>query len=417
MKKSEMLRFRVAWLLGAAVLCGPAIRSASAGYSWSTWNGTGNWNTTSSWENGTPPSGTESGALIKIGTVTINDSNTISTNSLLLGWEGDFDPKEVVMTGGSLTVTGTGGDQVLAIGTSESRKSRFTQSGGNVTTNILAYNLSGGYGVSTYTLSGGTLTVGSFVQSQNDAYLVLSGGTLKAGQTNYNWLPQGIQVSVAAGGAIIDTQGYSATIDTTLADGGATEGVYGGLTVNGTGTLRLQRASTYQGGTTVNSGTLIVTNSTGSGTGSGNVTVASGATLGGTGILDPGTGNSVTINGTLAPGASAGTLTIGSSGSTNDVYLNGTYSAEMGDLLAVFGNLTLGTSSALNLVGSYTPGSSYTLASYSTLTGTFATINNLPAGWGITYGDTALTLGAIPEPASLALLFGGLLALSWRKRK
>ncbi|MFA5203670.1 MAG: autotransporter-associated beta strand repeat-containing protein [Lentisphaeria bacterium] len=189
------------------------------------------------------------------------------------------------------------------------------------------------------------------------------------------------------------------------------------LAKEGTGTWKLTGNNTYGGGTTVSVGTLLVSNTLGSGTGSGNVTVASGATLGGTGIIDPGTGNSVTINGILAPGESAGTLTVGSLGSTNDVFLSGTYSADLGDLLKVYGALSLGGSSILTLSGSPTPGTNYTLASYTGgLTGTFATINNLPDGWQVTYGGNAITLGLIPEPVSLALLAAGGLLLGARRR-
>ena len=85
----------------------------------------------------------------------------------------------------------------------------------------------------------------------------------------------------------------------------------GRLTKEGSSTLTLGLGNDYSGGTVVNAGTLLVTNLTGSGTGSGGVTVA-GGTLGGDGIIS----GSVTVsaNGTLAPGTGAGvlgTLTLG----------------------------------------------------------------------------------------------------------
>ena len=57
------------------------------------------------------------------------------------------------------------------------------------------------------------------------------------------------------------------------------------LQKTGGGTLRLTGANTYQGGTTIETGTLVVDNSTGSGTGSGSVTVATGALLTGDGSV------------------------------------------------------------------------------------------------------------------------------------
>ena len=77
------------------------------------------------------------------------------------------------------------------------------------------------------------------------------------------------------------------------------------LSVAGTGTLTLSGASTYDGGTSVTAGTLKVNNTTGSGTGTGAVTVSSGATLGGNGIIS----GTVDLFGTLSPGNSPGKLT------------------------------------------------------------------------------------------------------------
>jgi autotransporter-associated beta strand protein len=91
-------------------------------------------------------------------------------------------------------------------------------------------------------------------------------------------------------------------------DGGAG----GSITKVGEGTLALKRRSNYTGGTTIESGNLVVDNTVGSGTGSGPVQVIGGA-LGGNGII----GGPVTIGtgrvgrGILAPGINAvGLLTI-----------------------------------------------------------------------------------------------------------
>ncbi len=100
-------------------------------------------------------------------------------------------------------------------------------------------------------------------------------------------------------------------------DGASTASVtIGKETAINEGVVNLSRASgnTYDGGTTVHSGTLLVNNTTGSGTGTGAVNVASGATLGGDGTISGAT----TIDGILAPGNSIGTLNI-----ANDVTWNG----------------------------------------------------------------------------------------------
>ena len=74
----------------------------------------------------------------------------------------------------------------------------------------------------------------------------------------------------------------------------------------GAGTLTLTAANTYIGDTTVQAGTLLVNNVSGSGTGWGDVEVSSPGTLGGTGTI---AGN-VSGDGAVAPGLSPGILTI-----------------------------------------------------------------------------------------------------------
>lgn len=82
--------------------------------------------------------------------------------------------------------------------------------------------------------------------------------------------------------------------------------VNGGLNKIGAGTMRLAGPNTYSGGTTVGTGRLLVSNTSGdSGTGTGDVLLSSGTTLGGTGTI---TGNVVLNGATLAPGESIGTL-------------------------------------------------------------------------------------------------------------
>ena len=78
----------------------------------------------------------------------------------------------------------------------------------------------------------------------------------------------------------------------------------------GTGVWTLTNANTYTGGTTINGGTIMVNNTTGSGLGTGAVTVNSGGTLAGTGIVT----GAITVNdgGILSPANGAGTFNAGS---------------------------------------------------------------------------------------------------------
>jgi len=94
----------------------------------------------------------------------------------------------------------------------------------------------------------------------------------------------------------------------TMRDGNATTGKLA-LVMAGdpAGTQVLSAGMTYSGTTTVNSGTLSVNNLTGSGTGTGAVTV-NGGRLAGIGSIS---GLVTVTSGSIAPGNSAGTLTLG----------------------------------------------------------------------------------------------------------
>ena len=96
------------------------------------------------------------------------------------------------------------------------------------------------------------------------------------------------------------------------------------VTKTGPGTQVFTGANTYDGGTTVTGGMLLANNTTGSGTGSGPVTV-NGGTLGGTGIIAPDGSSPITIDagGKLAPGDSIESLEFDLSSTAGGVTLAG----------------------------------------------------------------------------------------------
>ena len=107
----------------------------------------------------------------------------------------------------------------------------------------------------------------------------------------------GINVSVGS-------NNLSTTVSGVIQDGGFAGGAGGSLTKIGKGKLTLSKASTYTGGTTVSQGTLLLTNRTGSATGTGTGPQVQAGTLGGTGKIS----GAVTVaSGTkaaiLAPGS------------------------------------------------------------------------------------------------------------------
>src|SRR5207237_6839367 len=89
---------------------------------------------------------------------------------------------------------------------------------------------------------------------------------------------------VCGHGLIYGSNNLSAPLERTIFDGQGGNSPPGFLSKIGTGTLELAGAMSYTGGTTVSRGTLLVTNITGSGTGSGPVIVTAG-TLGGAGVI------------------------------------------------------------------------------------------------------------------------------------
>ena len=132
----------------------------------------------------------------------------------------------------------------------------------------------------------GSVAVGSVEGSGN---IFLGGNNLTAGGNN---------VSTTFSGVMQD-DGVNFIINGTHTTGGS-------FTKTGSGTTTLAGTNTYTGSTTVSTGRLDVTGGINS---SAALTVASGATLGGTGSIL----SSSTINGTVAPGTtSTGTLTFSS---------------------------------------------------------------------------------------------------------
>jgi hypothetical protein len=181
----------------------------------------------------------------------------------------------------------------------------------------------------------------------------------------------------------------------------------GSLAKIGTGTLTLSGENFYTGTTTVSSGTLLITNSTGSATGSGAVVVNNSGTVGGTGTI----GGAVTVNagGTINPGANVGTLTLSSSLTFTGASGNlATYLVDLNsstsDKLTISGNLDLSdTFDQISFQGT-TGAASYTLATYGgTLTGTFDIVTNLPSGYTLEYnpGEIDLVMMA-PTPTATA---------------
>lgn len=156
----------------------------------------------------------------------------------------------------------------------------------------------------------------------------------------------------------------------------------GSLTKIGTGAFTLAGTNGYTGATAVNAGSLIVNGSIASSSG---VTVATGALLGGTGVIP----TTVLNGGTLSPGNSPGTLTVNGNLTFNP---GSTYLAEIqganADRVNVTGTAALaGTLRLTPLGGAYAFNSAYTLLSAAGgRTGTFTPVDTTG-----TFGDGVTT--------------------------
>lgn len=170
---------------------------------------------------------------------------------------------------------------------------------GNGLTSIpLAAGGSGYIGRPIVKITGGGGIGATAIANFNEATGEITGITITSAGSGYTSVPT---IELIGGGGTGATLG-TATIGA-VGSGGA-------LTKIGAGRLTLGGDNTYGGGTTINGGTLSVTNTTGSGTGTGIVTVNAGGFLGGTGTAT----GPVTVNtgGGVAPGVGQGTLTVGS---------------------------------------------------------------------------------------------------------
>ena len=233
--------------------------------------------------------------------------------------------------------------------------------------------------------------------------LTFSGNsTLQAGADGVA-LNSGRTININSGVAgTIDTQGYGMTVNGAIGGGGS-------LTKVGSGTLTLMVPSSFSGGATVSAGTLVL-NCSGNPTGSGTLTISSGATVDASaqpnsfGAYSNGTAVPIVINGgTLIPGAydqmktltmCGGTIAVGGSsgGSGSDFCTIDSVAPS----ITTLANASPAVIAANMLVDSYP----------SPLT---TTTFNVAAGGG---AADLLVSGAIGGPGALAKTGSGILTLT-----
>lgn len=371
-----------------------------------------------------------------------------------------------LVVGQTISITGISeGTTITAIdvGTNTITLSQATTSA-VAGSNIAAYGFANGLGISSNDASNLVISNGATLRytgsgHSTDRLFQISGNnavaTLEAsGEGAVDFTNTGaITYGTGANSKTLNLAGTSTAnnrLAATIGDNGANAV---SMTKNGAGKWILTGANSYTGGTTINAGTLLVNNATGSGLGTGAVTVETGGILGGTGSI--GAGVAVNAGGTLSPGASVESLATGAvtmnANSTFAYEVDSSVATSVGaDLLVVSGNLTLGdpvTLTLTNLAASptaFTIGTTFSLINYSgTWNGGFFTYNGteladgaqFTAGlnvWQIDYdantggsnftddyigGNFANITAVVPEPETGALLLVGLLVtLAFQRR-
>ena len=239
----------------------------------------------------------------------------------------------------------------------------------------------------------------------NSAHTSIFSGNITLGTDNV--AGNSLKLTAVSGGRVNVTGNL-------LRASGAT-GTTDAVTKTGAGIVAIEGSgNTYQGATTVSAGTLLINGVLSSGGAA--VSVASGATFGGTGSANRDVNiadGAIFSPGNMATGGSslAGTFaTVGNVSFANTSILN----FDLGltsDTVSVTGNLTLDGVLNISDSGGLAPGM-YSLFSY---TGTFInnglTLNTLPSGY--TYALNTSTAGlvslqVIPEPQTFALTAGGI---------
>lgn len=339
------------------------------------------------------------------------DSGTLDVTTLRLGERSGTTVTAQTHTstltiGGGTVIIGTGGLQMAtntATGaTANALTATTTISGGTVTiaNNAtiggairLAHNTAASGGTTanaTLSLTGGTLTpAGAVIRGTStmptSATLTLAGGTLAMGGS-----------TIGSGTALVTGNWQSGTVSNLAEFNGG-----GTFTKSTSGTLTVAGTHACTGPTSVTAGTLLVTGSTAA---ANTITVASGASLSGTGTLG---GSLVVASGaTVAPGlggTAIGTLTTAAitwdAASAWQVNLDGT--GPTADLITTAGTVNVGGVLSVESVTNGAPGRVYTIASGAAISGTFTGVAD---GTSITGDGRTLRVNYLPTSVTLTEL-------------
>ncbi len=330
------------------------------------------------------------GTVVTGGTLGLGDAGALGTGPLTLVSSTLKPLVDGLSFGNALTVT----DSAIDVGvlnltlTGPIGGSNFTKFGAGTLTLTGDNTL-----VSGVTVSSGSLAIGSNTALGTNSLGLFGGTSLIAAADN---LVVANALELVSGAPItFDTRATTLTLNGDLNYNGAT-----GVTVNKVGSGTLITGGTWFGGSQeivdVNAGTLRVNGTINTG----QLNVASGATLSGSGSIVLGGGSTATVviadGGILSPGtATPGTLTVDnlllSGGSTLNYRLGqaGVAGGASNDLVVVNGQLTLaGTLNVTN--GPFFSSGNYTLFTYGSITDNGLALGTLPSGYA---GTVAIVAG------------------------
>ncbi len=257
-------------------------------------------------------------------------------------------------------------------------------------------------------IADGVLETPLITQGAGNATLVSNGGVLRATADESNFLRVGDGMHINEDGLTVDTAAYEIGIQSASSMlSGA-----GGLTKTGVGTLLISGEHTYEGNTTVASGTLILAQGSQIGSAASKNLVAGGASLGGSGAL---LGDLDVLGGLLSPGESVGWLTIG-----GDLSLGGIVKIELASLeffdqiIGLGGDVTIGGTLLIDFLDGFLPeinDAFQIFSGFATISGSFSGIDFSTPGYAGSFDSSTgvLSIVSIPEPSiwQMLLVFAG----------
>ncbi len=271
------------------------------------------------------------------------------------------------------------------------------------------------------------LTGSGNMQAFNGARTIANAIQYQSGTNNYTLQVSGSNAMTFSGPVTLngnDSQGGATnrffqianTALTTLSGAISDSGLGYGFVKTGNGTLALTGIETYTGPTLITNGTLQVNGQLGSGA----VTVATNAALGGRGTVNGPV--SVLAGGSLTPGDSIGTLTI-----NNNLSLGGNLGVEVNksgspttDTVVVSGTLIntgTGTVTVTNLGSALTQGDTFTLFNKPVVNGVGLTVTGANVIWTnklAVDGTIAVAYVVSTTPTNITFtVSGNNLTLSW----